>query len=89
MGYTIGKSPKSDDSETIYVSDDARIAGKIIDILCEYINNRIYQENGNMARYIWKIVYPNTHYLKDWVNKHDVKILLDKFEIELKNRRKQ
>lgn len=76
------------DPVPIYVSNDAKVASRLIDILAEYINSRIYQEKGNAARYIWKIVYPNIHYLKNWVNKHDVNILLDKFEKELKNRKK-
>lgn len=87
MGYTIGKSSKSDNSGPIYVNDDARIAGNLIDILFEYVNTRI--DKGNyVACYIWKILASSIYHFKNWVNKHDVAILLDAFEKELKNRRK-
>lgn len=75
-------------SDKIFVSNDARVAGNLIDILVEYINDRIYQEDSYAAKIIWKTVYPNSHYLNDWVNKNDVEILLNKFENELKNRKK-
>lgn len=88
MKYTIGSKPKSDDNDgLIYVNDDARIASKLIDILCEYIDKRI-DTNNYTAKYIWKILYSSIGHLKNWVNKHDVAILLDAFEKELKNRRK-
>lgn len=85
MKYTIGKKS---DNEITFVSNDAKVASRLIDILAEYINSRIYQEKGNAARYIWKILYASVGHLKNWVNKHDVNILLDGFEKELKNRRK-
>lgn len=88
MKYTIGKKSDSKSKEIIYVSNDARIAGNLIGLLVEYINTRIPQESSYAAKIIWKTVYPNSHYLNDWVNKHDIQILLDKFEEELKNRRK-
>ena len=89
MGYTIGSSgrPKSDNNELIYVSNDAKVACHLIDILCEYIDKRI-DNNNYTAKYIWKILYSSIDHLKTWVNKHDVAILLDAFEKELKNRRK-
>lgn len=84
MKYTVG--PKKDD-QTIYVNDDARIAGNLIDILVEFINNRI-DNNNYTAKYVWKILYVSVGHLKNWVNKNDVNILLDGFEKELKNRKK-
>lgn len=84
MKYIVG--PKKDD-QTIYVNDDARIAGNLIDILVEFIDNRI-DNNNYTAKYVWKILYASVGHLKNWVNKHDVNILLDKFEKELKNRKK-
>lgn len=88
MKYTIGKSSKSNDnSETVYVSNDAKVAGNLIDILFEYVDLRV-DKNNYVACYIWKIIASSIHHFKNWVNKHDVNILLDKFELELKNRRK-
>lgn len=84
MKYTIGKKS---DNEITYVSDDARIAGNLIDILFDYVDRRVDQNNYT-AKYIWKILSASIHHLKNWVNKNDVQILLNKFEDELKNRRK-
>jgi len=86
MKYTIGSSPKDD--EIMYISNDAKIAGKLIDVLFDYINDRIVLEDNIASRYIWKILSSGVHHVKNWVNKNDVKILLDKFEEELKNREK-
>lgn len=86
--YTIeNPGHNSSDPVPIYVSNDAKVACNLIDILVEYIDKRI-DNNNYTAKYIWKILYASTHHLKYWVNKHDVAILLDKFEIELKNRKK-
>lgn len=90
MKYTIGSKQKSDNkdsNEPIYVSNDAKVACNLIDILFKYVNDRI--DKGNyVACYIWKILASSTDHFKNWVNKHDVAILLDAFEKELKNRRK-
>lgn len=85
MKYTIGSSSKP--KETIYVSDDAKVAMNLIDILVDYIDKRI-DNNNYTAKCIWKILYASVGHLKNWVNKHDVNILLDEFEKELKNRKK-
>lgn len=84
--YTTGSDPKND--QIIYVNDDAKIAGKLIDVLFDYINNRIVLEDNITARYLWKILSSGVHHVKNWVNKNDVGRLLDEFEKELKNRRK-
>lgn len=84
MKYTIGKKS---DNEITYVSNDAKVACNLINILVDYIDKRI-DNNNYAAKYIWKILYASIGHLKNWVNKNDVNILLNSFEEELKNRKK-
>lgn len=86
MKYTLGSGRQKDDQPT-FVNDDAKIASNLIDILFEYIDKRI-DNNNYTTKSIWKILSASIHHLKNWINKNDVGLLLNSFEEELKNRKK-
>lgn len=66
-------------------NQDAIIAGRLIDILFQYIDARISKDNW-LTNQVWNILKNHVHMMKDWVRQGDVNILLDQFQEELDKR---